>query len=972
MNKTTVFSKTGKGLLEIKNKSNRLSRDQFRVLNVVDGKSTLDDLVEKSRITEIELRQVLTLLSDGGFIKEFTNPAGGGDYASVTLPPVPPSAAYVDDLDFTQILGPAKPAKPSIYQSAATEQRQRDEAERKASEAAATKAREDASRRAKEDDDRRAREEEVARRIRAEAERKAKEEEALREKLEADVRARMEAEKHAKEDAEARVREKLEAERRANDDVEGKVREESERRAKIQAEALVRVEAERRRMQEDERKRREDEERRQKEEEERKRKEEEERRRREEEERKRKQEEERRRKEEEERKRREEEERRRREEEERKRREEEERKRKEEEELRRREEEERKRKEEEERRRQEQEERLRRELEERHRREEEQARERRQEAERKREPQQQRSSSAFPTLDFTAISASDPQVSSNFDADLEALKRVEAEVEKEFLAKEATIRQALEEQERRFRLEDEARTALDRAEREARERDDREARELAEAAERARREAEQRAREEGIHRQHEERERRIREQQERKKKAEEGLKKRDRERRESEQRAREEALSRQRAEQEQRDRKKSERERLAREASKRSWGPGRIAAVALAALIGLVILVIQVAPLSAYAPAIEKLASDAIGEPVRIGAVHASVFPGFHLRLDNVTVGIQQDVHVPSIVAYMDLGAVLGGDKAIKTLQIEQLQATQEVLPRLPRWLNAGTSKDSRIKLQRILFKGTKLEVKGATVPVFDAQLYVAGDGTVTRATIESTDGRLSAELFPKGQQADLTVQAKNATLPLGPSFELTEGQAKGVLSGNQIRLTEMGLYLYNGQVTGQALVSWGERWTLEGDFEVKHLDLESAMKALKIDITSDGNLSAKGRFAMQSNSLDALFDNPRVEVAFRVQKGDLSGLDFVRALQSPSREGVQGGKTKFDELTGNLSIAGARYAYSNVRVSAGLLNATASGEVTPNKEISGRASVELRSNANVVRGNFRIVGDPKAMVLKP
>ena len=940
MNKTTVFSKTGKGLLEIKNKSNRLSRDQFRVLNVVDGKSTLDDLVEKSRITEIELRQVLTLLSDGGFIKEFTNPAGGGDYASVTLPPVPPSAAYVDDLDFTQILGPAKPAKPSIYQSAATEQRQRDEAERKASEAAATKAREDASRRAKEDDDRRAREEEVARRIRAEAERKAKEEEALREKLEADVRARMEAEKHAKEDAEARVREKLEAERRANDDVEGKVREESERRAKIQAEALVRVEAERRRMQEDERKRREDEERRQKEEEERKRKEEEERRRREEEERKRKQEEERRRKEEEERKRREEEER--------------------------------KRKEEEERRRQEQEERLRRELEERHRREEEQARERRQEAERKREPQQQRSSSAFPTLDFTAISASDPQVSSNFDADLEALKRVEAEVEKEFLAKEATIRQALEEQERRFRLEDEARTALDRAEREARERDDREARELAEAAERARREAEQRAREEGIHRQHEERERRIREQQERKKKAEEGLKKRDRERRESEQRAREEALSRQRAEQEQRDRKKSERERLAREASKRSWGPGRIAAVALAALIGLVILVIQVAPLSAYAPAIEKLASDAIGEPVRIGAVHASVFPGFHLRLDNVTVGIQQDVHVPSIVAYMDLGAVLGGDKAIKTLQIEQLQATQEVLPRLPRWLNAGTSKDSRIKLQRILFKGTKLEVKGATVPVFDAQLYVAGDGTVTRATIESTDGRLSAELFPKGQQADLTVQAKNATLPLGPSFELTEGQAKGVLSGNQIRLTEMGLYLYNGQVTGQALVSWGERWTLEGDFEVKHLDLESAMKALKIDITSDGNLSAKGRFAMQSNSLDALFDNPRVEVAFRVQKGDLSGLDFVRALQSPSREGVQGGKTKFDELTGNLSIAGARYAYSNVRVSAGLLNATASGEVTPNKEISGRASVELRSNANVVRGNFRIVGDPKAMVLKP
>ena len=108
MNRTTVFSKTGKGLLEIKNKSNRLSKDQFRVLNLVDGKATLDDLVDKSRITEIELRKVLAALADGGFIKEFTNPTATGDYTSVTIPPVPPSTSYVDDLDFTQILGPGE------------------------------------------------------------------------------------------------------------------------------------------------------------------------------------------------------------------------------------------------------------------------------------------------------------------------------------------------------------------------------------------------------------------------------------------------------------------------------------------------------------------------------------------------------------------------------------------------------------------------------------------------------------------------------------------------------------------------------------------------------------------------------------------------------------------------------------------------------------------------------------------------
>src|SRR5262245_32234020 len=118
MNRNAVFSKTGKGLLEIKNKANRLSKDQYRVLNLVDGKSNLVDLADRGKVSEIEVRKILSALSDGGYIKEFANPA---DYAGST---VPPSASYADDLDFTAILGPSQSAKPGFYQSAALEQRQ--------------------------------------------------------------------------------------------------------------------------------------------------------------------------------------------------------------------------------------------------------------------------------------------------------------------------------------------------------------------------------------------------------------------------------------------------------------------------------------------------------------------------------------------------------------------------------------------------------------------------------------------------------------------------------------------------------------------------------------------------------------------------------------------------------------------------------------------------------------------------------
>jgi hypothetical protein len=90
----------------------------------------------------------------------------------------------------------------------------------------------------------------------------------------------------------------------------------------------------------------------------------------------------------------------------------------------------------------------------------------------------------------------------------------------------------------------------------------------------------------------------------------------------------------------------------------------------------------------------------------------------------------------------------------------------------------------------------------------------------------------------------------------------------------------------------------------VDGTFQFQRVELEPAMNALKADIPSDGMLEAKGRYSLQSVALERLFDAPRLDGVFTVRKGDLSGLDLVRALQSPSRDGTAGGKTKFEEMS--------------------------------------------------------------------
>src|SRR5690606_2303535 len=90
----------------------------------VDGKSTVGDLMAKSKLNDAEMSKAIAQLSDGGYIKEFTSTSagsaspGGGD-----------AGGYVDDLDFTTSLTTSS-AKSNPYQSAQTEWRQRESADR--------------------------------------------------------------------------------------------------------------------------------------------------------------------------------------------------------------------------------------------------------------------------------------------------------------------------------------------------------------------------------------------------------------------------------------------------------------------------------------------------------------------------------------------------------------------------------------------------------------------------------------------------------------------------------------------------------------------------------------------------------------------------------------------------------------------------------------------------------------------------
>jgi hypothetical protein len=969
MDQKIVYSKTGKGVLEIKNKAGKLSRELAKVLSQVDGKSAVADLIAKSKLAEANLARCLKQLEDGGYIKEFASLSGVMSSASTSS-----ASSYVDDLDFTTTLSPGK----RVYSNAQSDFSQSESASRKRAEAEATKNRQAGEERKRQDAKNQAREESV-RMARIEAERKAKEAAAIKARQQAELNEKRQAAEMAKTTRDlAKI---LEAERQALDKSDGKKNEEKARRSKEDAERKRAEDEDRRKREKDDQRKREDEDRRKREDEDRRKQEEEENQRREEDERKRREEEDRKR-EEEERRKREEEERRKREEEER-RQEEEDRKRREdedrrrEEEDRRREEEDRKRREEEDRKREE-EDRERREEDDRRR--EEEDRKRREEDDRRREEEgrQREEEANVPTFDIDSfedinipsVPDASESASESFDlphstTDSGSSFAVDFEKQQEMLKKQA------EDEERQIQEAEEARLAMERAAREEDARAEAERRSAVEAEMRARVEQEKEERSDRERSKKEEYTRKVQEDEDRKKFESEEKIRAEQQRIDSERKQREEELVRRRQGTEESDRKRRELKAL------KKAGKVHSPAERLKPIVGGVVVVIALAvgalhviPMSAYIPTVEKIASDNIGEPVTIGSMKVSMLSGLQFKLANVNVGVTQDVTLNDVTVSPELGSIFGQRLIVKSIRADGGKIVKEALLRLPSWRNSSAS-DPRMLVRSIALRGMTMEMRTFKLPSLNADVALGRDGQVLSARVETANGKVFADIEPGDGRARVSIGASNWTPPFGTPIELTDFAAKGSVVGSVLNLSEWDATVYGGQVKGSAQISWESGWRASSQFEFVRMATEELLAAFTKTAKASGSASGNASFTARAGSLDTLLERPTLQASFLVQKGTLDGVDLVRALQVGSA-GSQGGSTKFEELRGDVTIANGQYKYRNVVLSAGILSANGNFNIASDQAVSGRVSVALRSSAQRLSANLNATGSLKGVLLRP
>ena len=1070
MDRTTVFTKTAKGLMEATGKTSVLARDLRLVLKEIDGKATVAEVQARlDKIPEAKLQETLDVLAKGEFIREFSQAAPAAARPPVVPRPKGPAAGEMD-LDFTAAIPTlstaARQAEEAARQkaqaAAAAESaartkteaaaRAKAEAEAKAKAEALEKAKAAAQAKAKAEAETRARAEaeakaraaaaEAAARAKAEAEARAKAEAEARAKAEAEARAKREAEEQARREAEQKARtdaeERAKAQEQARIEAEARARKEAEERARVEAELKARLEEERRAREEAERKAKEEAERARKAAEEKARREadelraslEQERRAREDAERRVKEQaegaareaEERARKAAEEKARREadelraslEQERRAREEAERRVKEEAERRAKEqaegaareaeerarkaaeekarreadelrsrlEQERRAREEAERKAKEEAERRAKEQAEGAAREAEGRARKEKEELARREAEAgaskdaedRSRREDQEKTRKDAEDKARREAAEQARQQaptesgrslddlvkIETDFDAVLGAGSGIRRGVAKILAGDDGKMIKEVEEKERKVAEEKARSAAEEKAHRETgvaapREDDERkqaadrvdgkpEAREQEHAEMQARLKAEQ-----------EETERHFAEM-EKELEAERAAakvepKKAPEPRQDAREYDNEEAVADARAETALHGREARAAAEEAPVAYRTPINWHKPVALGLLVILILGLVLVHFVSFDGQIAEFEKLAGAHLQQPVKIKALHLSLVPLPHWRLDGVSVGQDGRLEVAQIKAVAELGSMFSDKKAFSSIELESPVLSEEGLFALL----FGKPQGQNFKVASVIVRNGKLNSKSFVLPVLDAKIAVGENGAWQKIALETPDHKTTLLLEPKGEGAQIEVETNALSLPFGPDFSLENFVAKGMVVRNELQLSEFKGGVYGGYLSGNASLKWGADWSLGGEIRVRAMDPGKFAAAL----LEDGRLEGRAAYAMRAKSYDELFAAPRLEGTVEVQKGSLLGVDLARLLQG----GGVGGKTAFTELTASFIREGDRTQLRQVRVVAGPVSAGGSADVDAGKNISGRFAADLKSPVAQARVNFAVSG---------
>ena len=383
---------------------------------------------------------------------------------------------------------------------------------------------------------------------------------------------------------------------------------------------------------------------------------------------------------------------------------------------------------------------------------------------------------------------------------------------------------------------------------------------------------------------------------------------------------------------------------------------GKLAAGLFVLVLLAAFVVPYLLPTERYREAMEQVLGKKLQQPVHVGHLSGRILPTPRLLLSDVSIGETKQIQSRQVQVDFAFSALTGANHSINRLILDGVTVQGVALQQVVSWLQQVVA-DPQYPVAHITLSQGKLEAEGLQLSELEAELDFDPSGRFTLANLSANGHKLSLNIqAADAQKMNLDIVLTGSALPLFPNWVFDELKAKGELSRDELRLTGMDGRILGGVLTGEARINWRSGWRVQGAIEAKVIPLQN------INPLMSGDLDGTAHFQMQAAKLAGLSDAAVLNGIFSVRKGIISGVDMVETARLRSREKLPGGRTHFDELSGELNYANGIYRFSPLKISDSVLHAN--GALTIDKQkLSGNIAVELLMRMGNGAATLRVGG---------
>jgi len=374
---------------------------------------------------------------------------------------------------------------------------------------------------------------------------------------------------------------------------------------------------------------------------------------------------------------------------------------------------------------------------------------------------------------------------------------------------------------------------------------------------------------------------------------------------------------------------------------------GKIGAGLFVLLLVALFAVPYILPMKDYATGIERLLTANLQQPVRIGQMANRLLPAPRLELKDVSIGETKSIRVQRAQVDFALSALFSSSKPIDNLELDGMQVNGTDLTQVSAWLQKIAA-DTQYPIVHVKLSQAGLEADGVQLSGIEGEISFNQTGKFTQAKFKAEGSKFAVGINAAPEnRMQVSIEVRASALPLLPAWVFDELSAKGELTNDELVITDLDGRIMGGILLGNARIAWRSGWQAQGKLVAKTITMQDMGKALS------GDMGGTARFRMQAASLPGLVETATLDGTFAVKKGTINGVDIVETARLRSRENLPGGRTHFDELSGNLSVADGVYSFRQLKMDAGVLTATGTLDIA-NQELSGRILADLSMRAGM------------------